>query len=234
MVTSVSWVSQRKLGDLTLSCTPGLAPRPCPLSDISPPPPHHPTPTARPPAPPRYRLLYSRRLPELLHAPAVLSPRCAAAMPFTLSLKHGPQTHTIVAGRHPRPALPSPTSGLPSCPPPLDRFLAPAPLPRPPALTLSVDAASPNAFDCRLAQPPKARSRPALDAAATSLGHSSTRLSPSASPQHRPPPLAASELLGHPTQADGYRHHWPSRLLWTPPAASSRRHRPATLGPCQV
>jgi hypothetical protein len=129
MVTSVSWVSQRKLGDLTLSCTPGLAPHPCPLSDISLPPPHHPTPTARPPAPPRCRLLYSRRLPELLHAPPVLSPgvlpRCLSLSLSNTGLRRTPLSPVGTRGqpcRRLRPGcLPARRRSTGSCP--LHRFL---------------------------------------------------------------------------------------------------------------
>jgi hypothetical protein len=89
-------------------------------SDLSPSPPHHPTPTpARLPAParlrpvkfacqwprsncspawsapPRRRLLCSRRLPELLHASAVLSPR-----PWSGQANTPPPLHP---GRPPRP-----------------------------------------------------------------------------------------------------------------------------------
>jgi hypothetical protein len=88
-------------------------------SYLSPPPPHHPTPTARPPAPtrlhavksahqqprsnyspawsapPRHHLLYSWCLVELLHALAVLSPWCAASCAFhSLSLSLTRASHT--------------------------------------------------------------------------------------------------------------------------------------------
>jgi hypothetical protein len=122
----------RRLGKLTevrslnhITCT-----RPCPLSDLSPPPPHHPTPTARPSAPPRRCLLYSRCLPELLHAPAVLSPRRAAARAFhslsrtwasharcrRLVGAHGQPRHRLCPGCLPAHRLPAGAR-------PLHRFL---------------------------------------------------------------------------------------------------------------
>jgi hypothetical protein len=99
VIPSVGWVSQQKLGDLTLL----HASAPATRSDLSPSPPHHPPPTARPSAParlcpvksarqqsrsncspvwlapPHRRLLCSRCLTELLHATAILSPRSGQA-----------------------------------------------------------------------------------------------------------------------------------------------------------
>jgi hypothetical protein len=53
--------------------------------------------------------------PWLLHVPAILSPRCAAARAFhthSLSLSNTGLTHTPPSpGRHLRPALPSPVPG---------------------------------------------------------------------------------------------------------------------------
>jgi hypothetical protein len=111
VITSIGWVSRRKLGDLTLSRAPGQSPHPRPLSDLSPSPPHHPTPTAHPPAPPCHRLLCSRRLPELLHTPTVLSPRHAATCAFhslspSLSrASHARRCHLVGARGQPRRRL---------------------------------------------------------------------------------------------------------------------------------
>jgi hypothetical protein len=164
-------------------------------SYLSPPPPHHPTPTARPPAPtrlhavksahqqprsnyspawsapPRHHLLYSWCLVELLHALAVLSPWCAASCAFhSLSLSNTGLTHmSLLPGRRPRPASPSPMPGLPSYrrrpagARPLHRFLSHQP--RHHRLT-----------------PPAPTSLIAARPSSTSLGCSSTRLSPSAGP----------------------------------------------------
>jgi hypothetical protein len=102
VITSIGWVSRRKLGDLTLSRVPSPAPRPRPLSlawlplaqiyrrrrpiiQLLPPARRHPPASAhqRPRsnsspawlAPPRQCLLCSQCLPKLLHALVVLSPQ---------------------------------------------------------------------------------------------------------------------------------------------------------------
>jgi hypothetical protein len=85
VITSVGWVSRRKLEALTLSRAPGPAPRPRPLSDLSPPSPHHPTPIA-------HRLLHAAASSVAGASPSSSTPRhsCRPRVlpptPFTLSL----------------------------------------------------------------------------------------------------------------------------------------------------
>jgi hypothetical protein len=140
------------------------------------------------------------------YRPGVLLP-----VPFTLSLSNTGLTRTVL----------SPTPGLPSCPPSPGRCLTPAPLPRPLAPTLSANATSPDVVDrrpARLSLPRPMPDRP-WTLPLTSLGRSSTRLFPPVNSRRRSPPLAAAQLLSHPTQADGYGRLQPDRLLWTPPSA---------------
>jgi hypothetical protein len=147
----------------------------------------------RPPAPPCRRLLSSRCLPELLHAPALMSPPCAAAHAFhslsislSLSLSNAGLTRTLLSpGRRPRPAPPSPTPRQPSCSPSAGQCSTLALLPRPPSADV-VDRRP-----ARLGLPTTAPGRP-WTLPLTSLGRSSTRLSPPAVPQRCPPPLAAT------------------------------------------
>jgi hypothetical protein len=131
VTTSVSWESRRKLRDLTLSRTPGSAPRPCPLAQIyhryrcpiiqrrhspaRPPAPTHlrqrPQSNCSPtwPAPPRRRLLCSRCLPELLHAASNCSlawpaPLCRHCLLYSRLLHAATSSATRADGsRHHRP-----------------------------------------------------------------------------------------------------------------------------------
>jgi hypothetical protein len=175
---------------------PSPAPPPRPLSlDLSPPP-HNPTST---PA----RL---RQRPRCNCSPAwPASPRCC----LLCSRRLPELLHASVRPAPPRRLQLQPP---PSYSPPPDRCPALTPLPRPPAPTPSI-AARPSS-----ASPRPAPGRP-WTLPLASLGRSSTRLSPPAGPRRRPPPLAAAQLLGHPTRADGSGCHRPGRLLWTPPAA---------------
>jgi hypothetical protein len=216
VITFIGWVSRRKLVDLTLSRTPGPAPRPRPLSVLSPPPLHHPTPTTPPTGsftpPPPLQPAPPQAPPRPGHpvAPVCCRPRLSHTL--SLTLEHGPHTHATVAWSAPAASPAIACAGLPSCPPPPGRCSAPALLPRPPALTPSADAASPDAVDRHPAQ--LGLPRPAPDRSWTlplaSFGRSSTRLSPPADPRRCPPPLAAAQLLGHPTWADGFEHHRPN------------------------
>jgi hypothetical protein len=209
VITFVGWVSRPNLGALTLSRAPGPTPRPCPLSDLSPPLPHHPTPTAHPSAP--LQLAPPQALPCLSH-PITLA-CCFPCLSLSLSLSNKGLTRTPLSpGRRPRPAhhrlhldcLPTHrTTSLAASPDTVGRghqrrHHRPPPGP---------------------AQPPQAHARPALDAA-THLPW--PLLHPTLSTSRPPtPPASLSHCPAHRPPNSGQRL-WMSLARLPPLDATSR------------